>query len=162
MLENFKKIGERIYVLENFLTQSEMNEICSVLEKTEWIQLEFENVTKTLAISKIVSDKLHKILDHEFPGQLNINTSFRRLFKGQTMGIHYDAAYDPNLEYATVVYLNPFEGGELYYRFQDITYQGKAGDLVLHGADEFCTHQVLEVKSDIRYTYVSNISKRAS
>jgi hypothetical protein len=159
VFDKFKKIGERIYVLENFISESERNVICQELSKTNWIQLEYENVTGVLKESDILIKKLQNLLNESFNGKLNLSTSFKRLLKGQTMGIHFDANYDPSLDYAIIVYLNPFEGGQLHYREQGITFQPKVGDLVIHGADKFCTHQVFEVKSDIRYIYVSNISK---
>jgi hypothetical protein len=159
MFDNFKKIGERIYVLDDFLTQKEMDDICLELDNAIWTKHEFETVTPPMKESDLIMQKLKPILGEDLFKRMTIYTAFRRFLKGDTMGIHYDANYDPNLEWALIVYLKPFEGGELYYKNQDITYQGKAGQLVIHGADEFCTHQVLEVKSDVRYTYLSNISR---
>lgn len=159
MFEEFKKIGERIYVLENFMTQEEMNFICKKLDVAIWTKHPYETVTPAMEESSIIIEKLKKILGN-LKDQLTINTAFRKFVKGESMGIHHDANYNPEIEWGIIVYLNSFDGGQLYYKNQDITYQGKAGDLVIHGADKLCTHQVLEVKSDIRYTYLSDIRRK--
>jgi hypothetical protein len=56
-----------------------------------------------------------------------------------------------------IMYLNDFEGGEIYYSNQDVTYYPKAGDLVIHSSQEHCRHQVQKVLSDIRYSHSSHL-----
>ena len=56
-----------------------------------------------------------------------------------------------------IIYLNDFDGGEIYYSNQDVTYYPKAGDLMIHSSQEHCRHQVQEVKSDLRYSHSSHL-----
>jgi hypothetical protein len=62
--------------------------------------------------------------------------------------------------YATVAYFNKFEGGEIYYPNQNITYKPNIGDLIIHGADENCSHGVKVVLSEKRYSYAAHIYRK--
>jgi len=55
MFENFKRIGEEIYVYENFLSKEESNNIVDILEKIneeEWIKE--NNFSRTEPLSEII------------------------------------------------------------------------------------------------------------
>jgi Rps23 Pro-64 3,4-dihydroxylase Tpa1-like proline 4-hydroxylase len=81
-----------------------------------------------------------------------------RLLKGEFMHKHKDnrdadlAGTDKKfqIQCAYTIYLNDFEGGELNYPEINYTYKPKAGDIVIHHSE--LLHEVLEVKSDKRYT----------
>jgi hypothetical protein len=96
------------------------------------------------------------------------------------MGLHHDnyineqailyTSQHPELEkdstvtdqkYSCVVYLNNIQGGELYYPYQDILYQPKAGDMIIHDATSVQSlHGGKRLKSDARYMFTGTLYKR--
>jgi hypothetical protein len=62
--------------------------------------------------------------------------------------------------FGTVAYINDFGGGELRYPNQSITYKPEPGDLVIHSAEDHCTHEVLKVTSGVRYSYSNGIYEK--
>jgi hypothetical protein len=86
---------------------------------------------------------------------LNEEIAKMRKMMGLKEGEDFDIA--ENSIAGLIMYLNDFEGGEIYYSNQDVTYYPKAGDLVIHSSQEHCRHQVQEVKSDIRYSHSSHL-----
>jgi hypothetical protein len=62
--------------------------------------------------------------------------------------------------YGIVVYFNSFEGGEIFYPSQNVTYAPQPGDLLIHSAEEFCAHQVNAVLKGVRYSYSNAIYKK--
>lgn len=72
--------------------------------------------------------------------------------------------YDPLdtchiVQYGYVVYVNDFEGGELYYPEWDLEYKPEKGDLVIHSSSKKFRHGVRPVKSGPRYAYTNFITK---
>ena len=62
--------------------------------------------------------------------------------------------------YGLVVYLNKFEGGEIYYPTQNIIYAPNQGDMVIHSALPIALHGVKPVISEKRYSYSNHIYKK--
>lgn len=98
------------------------------------------------------------------PDDINLDLTHVSLSKyenGMGMGPHCDAA-DPNgtgtsLKYSLVTYLNDdYEGGELYFKEQDITIKPKAGSLVLFPSTEPYYHESKPLKSGTKYMYTSH------
>ena len=124
-----------------------------------------------------IKDKISKLFSEDlFIGPGN---SFVRLLKGAVWGEHSDdyefkeiieksknyKEGDSYTEetvpvYGLIVYFNNFEGGQIYYPKQNVTYHPKPGDLLIHSSLEHCLHGVKEVKSDVRYSYSNNIRKK--
>jgi|LakMenEpi03Aug12_release.lakeMendotaPanAssembly.Ray.scaffolds.fasta_scaffold00118_10 hypothetical protein len=59
-----------------------------------------------------------------------------------------------------VLYFNDFDGAEISYINQGVSYSPKKGDLIIHSAEDICFHEVKELKSDIRYFHSNKIFKK--
>lgn len=185
MFNNFKKIGDNIYVYENFLSGQECSDIVYLLESTkeeEWIEENhyFKNVMKRTDQLEIINSVRLKI-ENIVPEGLYLGPSSCavRMLKGNFWGEHADVHDFADIErrassyiegmqyeekdlsvYGTVVYFNEFSGGEIYYPTQNIIYTPKPGDLVVHGSGPECLHGVKEVTSEKRYSYSNHIYKK--
>lgn len=185
MFENgFKKIGEDIYVYENFVSSEELNIInqhLNSLNESEWYEenkeIKWMARTADKEILSPIRERIVSFLDEDL--DLGYNTVFVRMKSGYSWGVHQDdyefkdlvekakeyvdgdmyALVDISV-YGTVVYFNDFEGGEIYYPEQNIEYKPKAGDLVIHGSGFNCRHGVKPILSDVRYSYSNHISKK--
>lgn len=183
-----ESIGKEIFVYKNFLSEKELeeynNEILKIKDD-EWISSEWsldperelmwysKKNNKLLDLREKISDLLS---DDLFLGNADF---FIKIAKGGTWGAHsdnYDFKFMINKSmqykdgdnfyeqdvpfYGLIVYFNDFEGGEIYYTEQDIEYKPSAGDLIIHSADDLCTHLVKEVKSEARYSFSANIRRK--
>lgn len=177
---NLISIGKDIYLYKNFLTKEECEYYTSFArslpeEKWEAQNQDISIATKTYYLRPIPS-KIRKII----PGELKVAMGCQviRLLQGGKYEPHHDAniysdvierfnrykdGQDFDIElyplYGIVVYLNDFEGGEIYYPLQNIEYKPTAGDLIIHSAEEHCTHGTKPVTSGERYTYTSSVAK---
>ena len=77
----------------------------------------------------------------------------------QSESLQEDDPFDlaPNNIVGLVLYFNDFEGGRLHYPEQNLEYQPKKGDLVMHSSEEHCLHGVSELISDVRYSHSNNL-----
>jgi hypothetical protein len=177
------KLGEDIYVYPNFISAQERIEILKDIEsipEEKWVghfnegsqgaETAHMSIDKFIPISKRLSDMLDSGV------YLGNSLAATRMKKGW-VGPHHTDNFDfldvikasqnlkegedfdtaENSIAGLIMYLNDFEGGEIYYSNQDVTYYPKAGDLVIHSSQEHCRHQVQEVKSDIRYSHSSHL-----
>lgn len=170
-----KKIGEDIYVVNNFLDEDECDQyygIVSSLPENRWHNKHSDNVNEVEGLRLKLRDFF---IDEYMIGE---TLFFGRLKNGESHGRHSDnhdfldlrkaseslkpgQKYNlvPNNIYGIVVYLNDFDGGELFYSYQNITYKPQKGDLVFHSAEDHCIHEVLNVKSEIRYVHPNFLFK---
>ena len=182
-IEGFEVLGEDIFVYKNFVSVSELNTIQNVilnlteeqwnngLPSDHWLCNKMSNPNKTL---NFIRERIISFLPEGY--FLGNGTSFVKLFKGDSWGLHADAHdfYDirrkaaqlkenepyqlvDDEKWGLVVYFNEFEGGEIYYPNQNIEYKPNAGDLVIHSAEEHCLHGVKPVLSKIRYSHSNHI-----
>ncbi len=95
---------------------------------------------------------------------INLNLDYialSRYDEGKGMGPHCDAE-DPNgtgtnLKYSLVTYLNDdYEGGEIYFKNQDLKIKPKAGSLVLFPSTNPYVHESLPVKNGKKYMYTTH------
>lgn len=79
--------------------------------------------------------------------------NLKMYYPDQEMGPHYDGQDgDTTLRYSLVTYLNDdYDGGELYFKNQDIKIKPKAGSLVIFPAQKPYIHQSLPVKNGVKY-----------
>lgn len=181
--DGFEKIGEDIYVYHNFVTEEECNqieEIAKSLPEDGWLgrfNTDGEG-HKTSNISVEVLRQVHERLKSRLDDGVHLgsNLSIIRMIKGAKWGLHADNHDFLKLREASltvkedddfdlkqnnivgiVMYFNNFEGGCLNYPNQEITYQPKRGDLVMHSSEENCLHEVTELKSDVRYSHSNNL-----
>lgn len=89
------------------------------------------------------------------------NISVRMYDSGQGMGPHIDG-YDPNgtgtnLRFSMVTYLNDdYEGGEIYFKNQNVTIKPKASSLVMFPSQEPYLHESKPVISGNKYMYTTH------
>lgn len=183
MFNQFKKIGNEIYVYKNFLSKNECDRIVSLLDnlkESEWILDRPDTpVRRTDPFQEIISvrNKILKIVpDGLILGPASTAT---RLVSGDSWGEHSDVHDFAEIEkkaamyiegnpyeekdlsvYGLVVYFNKFEGGEIYYPTQDIIYSPDPGDLVIHSSSPICLHGVKPVISKKRYSYSNHMYKK--
>ena len=69
---------------------------------------------------------------------------------------HHDHGYSYNCTVSLVSYLNDdYDGGELYFRLQQLNIKPKAGDLYIFPSNFMYPHQAMPVKSGTKYSLVT-------
>lgn len=69
---------------------------------------------------------------------------------------HCDHGYSYNCTVSLVAYLNDdYEGGEIYFRLQDVTIKPSAGDLFIFPSNFMYPHRAMPVKSGTKYSLVT-------
>jgi hypothetical protein len=75
---------------------------------------------------------------------------------------HHDHGFSYNCTVSLVAYLNDdYEGGELYFRLQDLNIKPKAGDLYIFPSTYMYPHQAKAVKSGTKYSIVTMLDYSA-
>jgi hypothetical protein len=183
MFDQFKKIGNEIYVYENFLSKNECDSIVSLLdslEENKWIldrpDMIMRRTDRLEEIIYVRNKMLEIVPDGLILGPASTAT---RLVSGDSWGEHSDVHDFAEIEkiaatyiegnpyeekdlsvYGSVVYFNKFEGGEIYYPTQGIIYASNPGDLVVHSSSPLCFHGVKPVISEKRYSYSNHMYKK--
>lgn len=97
-------------------------------------------------------DRIKGLLDPEFKDWMIGHTlSLHRMREGQEMFLHADDPVEQTgktnyVKLSFVMYLNEFNGGELYYPRLDFTYHPEPGDIVIHPGHSQYEHKTLPVK----------------
>jgi hypothetical protein len=151
---NKKYVMENIFVIENFLTQDEIDHYMGVVndKNIPWETISYPNKetiwTDNEKLNFIDKDKeILGIKIQQVLPEYNFNwaAGVQRRKVGQSMEVHTDDPTD-RIKYGIIVYLNDtYEGGELHYPDYNFTYKPKAGDLVCHPSDY--RHEALKVIS---------------
>lgn len=82
--------------------------------------------------------------------------NFIKYGPGQHFREHHDHGYSYNCTVSSVAYVNDdYEGGELYFRLQDLNIKPKAGDLYLFPSNYMYPHQAKPVHSGTKYSIVT-------
>jgi len=82
--------------------------------------------------------------------------NFIKYGPGQHFMEHSDHGYSYNCTVSLVAYPNDdYEGGELYFRLQDLKVKPKAGDLYIFPSNFMYPHQAMPVTSGIKYSIVT-------
>lgn len=82
--------------------------------------------------------------------------NFIRYGEGQHFQEHADHGFSYNSTVSLVGYPNDnYEGGELYFRLQNLTIKPKAGDLYIFPSSFTHPHRAMPVKSGIKYSLVT-------
>lgn len=82
--------------------------------------------------------------------------NFVRYGEGQHFQEHHDHGYSYNCVVSLVGYPNDdYEGGELYFRLQDLTVKPKAGDLFIFPSNFMYPHKAMPVKSGVKHSIVT-------
>jgi hypothetical protein len=178
----FNKLGQDIWVYHSFLSKSEIDKILNKIATSDeslWNAGHPENkCTVNLQEVDIIAKRIQNLLKNNL--KIHAHSSITRLKVGDYHGIHSDnhdfleirklnklvgendcfTLVDNNV-YGVVVYINDdYDGGEIYYTKQNIVYKPKAGDFIIHSAEDHCEHGVYPVKFGIRYSYPSSIREK--
>jgi hypothetical protein len=82
--------------------------------------------------------------------------NFIRYGEGQHFVEHHDHGFSYNCTVSLVAYLNDdYEGGELYFRLQNLNIKPKAGDLYVFPSTYMYPHQAKPVTQGIKYSLVT-------
>jgi hypothetical protein len=77
----------------------------------------------------------------------------KRLTNQRSISPHFDDSLNFSLVLGIVIYLNnDFDGGEIYYPNQNISYKPISKSMIIHPATEEYTHGVNEVVGNTRYS----------
>jgi predicted 2-oxoglutarate/Fe(II)-dependent dioxygenase YbiX len=69
---------------------------------------------------------------------------------------HHDHGFSYNCTVSLVAYLNDeYEGGEIYFRLQELNIKPKAGDLIVFPSTFAYPHRAMPVKSGVKYSLVT-------
>ena len=179
-----KKIGDNIYVYNNFVSNEELKNIISYannISETSWYEqdpsIKWMLRTENLEILNNIRNRIINLMSDDL--KVGSNTALIKMKKGYAWGVHQDDYEFKDLindsklyvegqpfdlvdvsAYGLIVYFNEFLGGEIYYPEQNIEYKPLPGDLLIHGSDEKCKHGVREVFSEFRLSYSNHISKK--
>lgn len=82
--------------------------------------------------------------------------NFIKYGTGQHFEEHTDHGFSYTATVSTVAYINDdYEGGELYFRLQDILYKPEAGDLIIFPSNFMYPHKAMPVTSGTKYSIVT-------
>lgn len=175
-IDNFQKLSDGIWVYKKFISDQDCDAITGVAMSTPdnmWFERDWYKSTKKQISNLLqVHNHLKSILKKDF--YLGENLSLVKFVKGQTWNLHKDNhdslhILESNLnikegeefypaEYTThgvIFYFNEYDGAEISYPELGIKYKPEKGDMLIHRSD--IAHEVLALKSDIRYTHSNKI-----
>jgi predicted 2-oxoglutarate/Fe(II)-dependent dioxygenase YbiX len=96
--------------------------------------------------------KQHNIMNLKYWEAFN----FIKYGPGQHFQEHHDHGYSYNCTVSLVGYINDdYEGGELYFRLQNLNIKPKAGDLYIFPSNFMYPHQAMPVTSGLKYSIVT-------
>jgi hypothetical protein len=82
--------------------------------------------------------------------------NFIKYGPGQHFKEHHDHGFSYNCTVSLVAYANDdYEGGELYFRLQDLKIKPEAGDLFIFPSNFMYPHQAMPVRSGTKYSIVT-------
>lgn len=82
--------------------------------------------------------------------------NYVRYGSGQHFQEHHDHGYSYNCVVSLVAYPNDdYEGGELYFRLQNVTAKARAGDVFIFPSNFMYPHRAMPVKDGVKYSIVT-------
>jgi len=83
-------------------------------------------------------------------------TNYVRYGVGQHFQEHHDHGYSYNCVVSLVAYPNDdYEGGELFFRLQNVQAKARAGDVFIFPSNFMYPHRAMPVKSGVKYSMVT-------
>jgi hypothetical protein len=83
-------------------------------------------------------------------------TNYIRYYEGQHFQEHHDHGYSYNCVVSIVAFPKEgFEGGELYFRLQNVKIKPKAGDIYIFPSNFMYPHRAMPVTSGTKYSMVT-------
>jgi len=160
-MKNYLTEDNRVWEIENFLSEEELLKFDDHIKQTEWVTQErwtnttYLNNTSVFPDIKFIEDRATKLTDHKY-----IWSGFgiiMRIQPGMKLNPHVDNYNRPDFIkhdcLSATIYLNDdFEGGELYYSNLNIDYKPKRGSIVFHpGFEDLYMHGVKKVIGSSRH-----------
>lgn len=118
-----------------------------------------------LALQQLADDVTHRQLQavKDYTRRYNIGelryweaTNYVRYGEGQHFQEHHDHGYSYNCVVSLVAFPNDnYEGGELYFRLQNVTIKPKAGEVYVFPSNFMYPHRAMPVKSGVKYSMVT-------
>lgn len=118
-----------------------------------------------LALQKLADDTVYRQLQavKDYTRHYNIGelryweaTNYIRYGEGQHFQEHHDHGYSYNCVVSVVSFPNDdYEGGELYFRLQNVTVKAKAGETYIFPSNFMYPHRAMPVKSGTKYSMVT-------
>lgn len=118
-----------------------------------------------LALQKLADDTVYRQLQavKDYTRHYNIGelryweaTNYIRYGEGQHFQEHHDHGYSYNCVVSVVSFPNDdYEGGELYFRLQNVTVKAKAGETYIFPSNFMYPHRAMPVKSGVKYSMVT-------
>jgi len=100
----------------------------------------------------------HNIMDLKYWEAMN----FIKYGPGQHFKEHHDHGFSYNCTLSLVGYVNDdYEGGELYFRLQNLNIKPEAGDLYVFPSNFMYPHQAMPVTSGTKYSIVTMLDYSA-
>lgn len=174
------KIDNNIAIYDNFITDHEKNillDYAKAADESQWVEIKHKNEKllkkspgryaqylkylkdwdkTTLIINdhgmvKNIKNRCQEIIGTELLITQDIYR-IKRLTNNRSISPHFDDSQNFLLQLGIVIYLNDdFDGGEIYYPNQNISYKPKSKSMIIHPATEKYTHGVNEVVGNTRY-----------
>ena len=118
-----------------------------------------------LALHRLADDTVHRQMQavKDYTRRYNIGelryweaTNYIRYGEGQHFQEHHDHGYSYNCVVSVVSFPNDdYEGGELYFRLQNVTVKAKAGETYIFPSNFMYPHRAMPVKSGVKYSMVT-------
>ncbi len=97
-----------------------------------------------------------------FPGEGMFEHCDNPIYENYELTHHHSDFVNLGLQYAITIYLNDFEGGEVYYPNLGLSYKPEKGDILLHPGTKKYTHGVKNVTGNsVRYiitTFINDLN----
>jgi hypothetical protein len=155
----FEKINDSAYVYKNFLSEKQCNNLIYLSKKFLFKPL-FDTHDAIFASGELINqsflpEMMREFLDKEtFAGGF----AFGNTPKNGKWPVHTDSEgkLDKGVKtWGGILYLNNFEGGDVFYPETNTSYHPNLGDIVLH--TKYVEHGVKEVLSDVRKTIIFHL-----
>ena len=118
-----------------------------------------------MALKSLADDVTHRQLQavKDYTRRYNIGelryweaTNYVKYGPGQHFQEHHDHGYSYNCVVSLVGFPNDnYEGGELYFRLQNVSIKPKAGDLYIFPSNYMYPHRAMPVISGVKYSMVT-------
>lgn len=118
-----------------------------------------------LALQRLADDTVYRQMQavRDYTRRYNIGelryweaTNYVRYGEGQHFQEHHDHGYSYNCVVSIVSFPNDdYEGGELYFRLQNVTVKPQAGDTYIFPSNFMYPHRAMPVKSGVKYSMVT-------
>lgn len=127
--------------------------------------IEHDNSEAGLALQKLADDVTYRELQvvKDYTRRYHIGelryweaTNYVKYGPGQHFQEHHDHGYSYNCVVSLVAFPNDdYEGGELYFRLQNVQVKARAGDVYIFPSNFMYPHRAMPVKSGTKYSMVT-------